>query len=217
MQMYYFKYHFDVVLNVLEFEALPGSASFPDRTTVHCDKNPEKNMYPDIQCYDQTRVCLSQINDVPGSDYINANHVCVNKKQFISAQGPLQRTIGDFWRLIYEQQCQVIVMLTGIEEQGRIKCAQYWNDDQPMDVTDNLRVTRKSQSQYSDYVIRQFSLQNKDTDQLANVLHFHFVAWRDFLAPEQPSWLLRFIKRVNEHHCFDRGPILVSVYLLLCI
>lgn len=41
------------------------------------------------------------------------------------------------------------------------------------------------------------------------VLHFHFVLWKDFLAPEQPSWLLRFIKRVNEHYCSDRGPLLV--------
>lgn len=192
-----------------EFETLPGSASFPDRTTVHCDKNPDKNRYPDIPCYDQTRVCLSKIDDAPGSDYINANHVVVNEKQFISAQGPIQRTIGDFWRLIDEQSCQVIVMLTGIEEQGRIKCAQYWSDDQPTDVTAHLRVTLASRRDYSDYVIRRFTLQNLDTGIVRDVLHFHFIAWRDFLAPEQPSWLLRFIKRVNEHHCPDRGPILV--------
>lgn len=76
--------------SIAEFEVLPGSSSFPDRTTVHCDKYPEKNRYPDIPCYDQTRVCLSQIEDLPGSDYINANYVSVNQKQFISAQGPIQ-------------------------------------------------------------------------------------------------------------------------------
>lgn len=141
----------------------------------------------------------------------------VNEKQFISAQGPIQRTIGDFWRLIDEQSCQVIVMLTGIEEQGRIKCAQYWSDDQPTDVTAHLRVTLASRRDYSDYVIRRFTLQNLDTGIVREVLHFHFIAWRDFLAPEQPSWLLRFIKRVNEHHCPDRGPILVSaLFVNLC-
>lgn len=101
-------------------------------------------------------------------------------------------------------------MLTGIEEQGRIKCAQYWSDEQPTDVTAHLRLTLSSRRDYSDYVIRRFSLENLDTGIVRDVLHFHFIAWRDFLAPEQPSWLLRFIKRVNEHHCPDRGPILVS-------
>ena len=100
-------------------------------------------------------------------------------------------------------------MLTGIEEQGRIKCAQYWSDDQSKKVTDHLEVTVVSCREYSDYIIRCFRLQNIQTGDFRDVLHFHFVAWRDFLAPEQPSWLLRFIKRVNEHYCPDRGPILV--------
>lgn len=100
-------------------------------------------------------------------------------------------------------------MLTGIEEQGRIKCAQYWNDDKPLEVEQNLKVTLICRRDYSDYVIRRFSLENTNSGECRDVLHFHFVAWKDFLAPEQPSWLLRFIKRVNEHHCPDRGPILV--------
>lgn len=75
-----------------EFEALPDS--FADRTTIHSD-NPEnacKNRYPDIKSYDQTRVCLSKIDDIPESDYINADYVngYKNQKQFICAQGPLQ-------------------------------------------------------------------------------------------------------------------------------
>lgn len=90
-----------------------------------------------------------------------------------------------------------------------MQCAQYWNDDEPMDVTAHLRVTLSTRRDFSDYIIRRFSLQNLDTGEVRDVLHFHFIAWRDFLAPEQPSWLLRFIKRVNEHHCPDRGPILV--------
>lgn len=100
-------------------------------------------------------------------------------------------------------------MLTGIEEQGRIKCAQYWSDEQPKQVTEQLQVTLTSRREYSDYVIRQFCLENIHTGEMRDVLHFHFVAWRDFLAPEQPSWLLRFIKHVNEHYCRDRGPITV--------
>ena len=101
-------------------------------------------------------------------------------------------------------------MLTGIEEQGRIKCAQYWSEDEPKQIDDLFRVTHQSVRKYSDYVIRRFNLEKLDgSSEARDILHFHFVMWRDFLAPEQPSWLLRFIKRVNEHYCPDMGPILV--------
>ena len=117
-------------------------------------------------------------------------------------------------------------MLTGIEEQGRIKCAQYWNDkndDKNDDDDDDEQslsfpdafpsspfiITTIFRREYSDYVIRRFNLKNTKTNECRDIIHFHFVAWKDFLAPDQPSWLLRFIKRVNEHYCVDRGPIVV--------
>lgn len=113
------------------------------------------------------------------------------------------------WWNHFNSVCSIIVMLTGIEEQGRIKCAQYWNETQPLEVTPHLKVTSTGRRDYSDYIIRRFGLENSQTGEARDILHFHFVGWKDFLAPEQPSWLLRFIKRVNEHHCSDRGPILV--------
>lgn len=70
-------------------------------------ENAGKNRYPDIKSYDQTRVVLAKIDDLVGSDYINADFVRghKNEKVFICAQGPTQRTVADFWRLIYEQKC----------------------------------------------------------------------------------------------------------------
>ena len=61
--------------------------------------------YPDIKCYDQTRVKLSEIEDADGSDYINANFVngYKDRKSWICAQGPLDHTVADFWRMVYEQ------------------------------------------------------------------------------------------------------------------
>ncbi|KAI5724520.1 hypothetical protein M8J77_003661 [Diaphorina citri] len=48
-----------------------------------------KNRYSDVLAYDHTRVLLSQQDDVPGSDYINANFVdgYKQKNAFISTQG----------------------------------------------------------------------------------------------------------------------------------
>lgn len=66
---------------------------FPDRTTRYSEarENLYKNRYPDIKAYDQTRVRLSQVDSVVGSDYINANFVVGYKerKKFICAQGKM--------------------------------------------------------------------------------------------------------------------------------
>ncbi|XP_053204287.1 tyrosine-protein phosphatase 69D-like isoform X2 [Panonychus citri] len=197
-----------------EFEALPEN--FGDRTSIDSNltENVGKNRYPDIKCYDQTRVKLSPIEGIPGSDYINANFVegYKGRKLYICAQGPVEKTVTDFWRMIYEQKVSVIVMLTGIEEHGKIKCSHYWTDSGTKKIDTLYTVSLTSYTKYSDFIIRRFSLTRLDADEdelPRDVLQFHFLLWKDFLAPEQPSWLLRFIKRVNEHYCPDKGPLLV--------
>lgn len=111
--------------------------------------NLTKNRYTDVLCFDHSRVILSQEDDDPTSDYINANFVdgYKQKNAYISTQGnailiynylhlnshlstppsgPLPKTTPDFWRMVWEQHCMVIVMTTRVLERGRIKCGQYW-------------------------------------------------------------------------------------------
>ena len=39
---------------------------------------------------------------------------------FIVTQAPMENTIGDFWRMIWEQKSAAIVMLTELEEGGKV-------------------------------------------------------------------------------------------------
>ena len=41
--------------------------------------------------------------EIPGSGVVN---------RYIAAQGPLPNTCKDFWQMIWEQQCRLVVMLT---------------------------------------------------------------------------------------------------------
>lgn len=73
------------------------------------------------------------LNGDPHSDYINANIVMGYKerKKFVCAQGPMEGTVYDFWRMAWEQRVEIIVMLTNVEEYNKTKCYQYWPDPDP--------------------------------------------------------------------------------------
>ena len=79
---------------------------------------------------------LQQFNGILGSDYINANFVTdrnsaptESKKQlYICCQAPLANTFHDFWRMIWEQNVPLLVMLTNLIEKNQVKADQYWPD-----------------------------------------------------------------------------------------
>ncbi|MEQ2212282.1 hypothetical protein XENOCAPTIV_028629, partial [Xenoophorus captivus] len=84
--------------------------------------NKPKNRYANVIAYDHSRVILTLVDGVPGSNYINANYIDGYRKQnaYIATQGPLQETICDFWRMVWEQRTCTIVMMTRLEENSRV-------------------------------------------------------------------------------------------------
>ncbi|XP_046682093.1 tyrosine-protein phosphatase 69D isoform X2 [Homalodisca vitripennis] len=199
-----------------EFELLPDS--FPDRTTRASEarENMYKNRYPDIKAYDQTRVRLAQIDSIAGSDYVNANFVVGYKerKKFICAQGPMDNTVCDFWRMIWEQHLELILMLTNLEEYSKTKCAKYWADKTEGEKTyGDITISHVQEKRYSDYIIRELKMVrtsggSKERES-RSIIQYHFLVWKDFQAPEHPSGILKFIRRVNEAYSLEKGPILV--------
>ncbi|KAJ8315177.1 hypothetical protein KUTeg_007327 [Tegillarca granosa] len=92
------------------------------------DQNRLKNRYVNILPFDHSRVKLLPIDDDESTDFINANYLpgYNSPREYIGTQGPIPGTIDDFWRMVWEQNVGIIVMLTLLKEEGRIKCEEYW-------------------------------------------------------------------------------------------
>jgi len=172
--------------------------------------NRPKNRYTNIKAYDHTRVKLRP-SSTPGSDYINANYIDGYKKRaaYIACQGPLDSTIEDFWTMVWEQDISIIVMVTRVEEGGRIKCAQYW----PLagSVTyGSFQIYVSESTQLPDYNITVLNIINsKEPGKDMFIRHFHFLRWPDFGVPNSPDALLSFIRKVNDNTPPDGGPVVV--------
>ena len=98
-------------------QALEDYSNFMDSSNFLDTKNRYRGVFPFPE---ETRVKLSKKN-VDDEDYINANYVNGevgedNLRYYIACQAPLESTLEDFWRMIWEQECGVIVMLTPLIE-----------------------------------------------------------------------------------------------------
>ncbi|XP_063993455.1 tyrosine-protein phosphatase non-receptor type 9 isoform X3 [Diachasmimorpha longicaudata] len=187
-----------LVADYTEIRHRPPDGSF---NNAKLRPNQPKNRYTDVLCYDHSRVCLSQVDGDPTSDYINANFVdgYKQKNAFISTQGPLSKTCGDFWRMVWEQQTLVVVMTTRVVERGRTKCAQYWGPEPGDEVSaGGFTVTTLEVDTNADYTISMLLLTNNKTEESREVCHMLYTAWPDYGVPQSAEALLQFLSLVRQ-------------------
>ncbi|GAA6097554.1 receptor-type tyrosine-protein phosphatase S isoform X1 [Tachysurus ichikawai] len=107
----------------LEFKRLANTKAHTSRfVTANLPCNKFKNRLVNIMPYETTRVCLQPIRGLDGSDYINASFIDGYRQQkaYIATQGPLAETTEDFWRMLWEHNSTIVVMLTKLREMGRV-------------------------------------------------------------------------------------------------
>ncbi|XP_052237055.1 receptor-type tyrosine-protein phosphatase eta-like [Dreissena polymorpha] len=162
------------------------------------EENRPKNRYINIIPFDSTRVKLSTDGN-DDSDYINANFLpgYNSPREYIGCQGPLAATVDDMWRMIWEQNVSIIVMLTLCTEGNKNKCEQYWPDtvNEPKQYGEVV-VEVTSRSTINHYDLRMMKISNGK--QKRELKHFHFLTWHDYKADVHHNVMLNFISRVRE-------------------
>uniref|UniRef100_A0A3Q2PB63 protein-tyrosine-phosphatase n=1 Tax=Fundulus heteroclitus TaxID=8078 RepID=A0A3Q2PB63_FUNHE len=182
-----------------EFEDLKPVGTAQAKVHALALENKPKNRYNNVLPYDSSRVKLSVVHGSPNEDYINANYMpgYLSRKEYIAAQGPLPATVNDFWRMVWEKNVHTLVMLTRCNEQGRVKCEQYWGPGTKY--YENIIVTITSEIPLEDWTIRDFDIKNVKTTEVRSIRHFHFTAWPDHGVPETTELLISFRHLVREH------------------
>ena len=199
-------------------------------------ENLKFNRYINIHPYDFNRIKLESSST--GCDYVNGTHITGIKSEksssestpiidrsrsndyskydninFLASQGPLPETLEHHWQAMYENDVDIIVMLTKLTEgeingnPGTIKCEQYWpidvgetmtygNYDICLVTEDRLRpVTVKRQLYLLD---TRAECDKRQTGKEKTLVQLHYVGWPDYGVPEENDHIVNLVKDVRE-------------------
>nr|XP_012139448.1 PREDICTED: tyrosine-protein phosphatase Lar isoform X6 [Megachile rotundata] len=197
----------------LEFKKLSNIKVDSSRfisANLPCNKH--KNRLVHILPYECTRVCLQPQRNIEGSDYINASLIDGYRYRgaYIATQGPLCDTTDDFWRMLWEHNSTIVVMLTKLKEMGREKCHQYWPSDRSIRyqcfVVDPIAEYNMPQ-----YILREFKVTDARDGASRTVRQFQFIDWPEQGVPKSGDGFIDFIGQVHKtkEQFGQDGPITV--------
>jgi protein tyrosine phosphatase len=171
------------------------------------------NRYNNILAYDSSRVKVAQPNaDTHNTDYINANYIHGHGRanMYIASQGPVPDSQAAFWQMLWEQNVQMIVMVTGEVEGGKLKCHRYWpKDTQEALAFGGYSIQMSEVEAFPTYIARCFQLTKRATGESRIVFHYQYIAWPDHGVPDTAIEMLRFRAVVKEKFDANAGPMTV--------
>ncbi|XP_017611001.1 protein-tyrosine-phosphatase PTP1 isoform X1 [Gossypium arboreum] len=205
-----------------EFSHLQANRITPSEMMRRCTvgfngANLDKNRYSDVIPFDTNRVVLNSCKDYrpTAKGYINASFVTTssseNISKFIATQGPLPHTYEDFWEMVIQCHCPVIVMLTRLVDNYKtVKCGDYFQAENGPRQFGNICIdTKWIQETETSLLIRNLEVNYKESeDPPLSVLHIQYPEWPDHGVPTDTLAVREILKRVLQVPV-NIGPILV--------
>uniref|UniRef100_A0A8B9PTN5 Protein tyrosine phosphatase receptor type N n=1 Tax=Apteryx owenii TaxID=8824 RepID=A0A8B9PTN5_APTOW len=196
-----------------EWQALCAYQAEPNVCSVaQSEANLKKNRNPDYVPYDHVRIKLKAESNPSRSDFINASPIIEHDPRmpaYIATQGPLSHTIADFWQMVWEHGCTVIVMLSPLAEDSVKQCDRYWPDE-GSSLYHIYEVNLVSEHIWcEDFLVRSFYLKNVQSQETRTLTQFHFLSWPAEGIPATTRPLLDFRRKVNKCYRGRSCPIIV--------
>nr|XP_034313976.1 receptor-type tyrosine-protein phosphatase alpha [Crassostrea gigas] len=178
-----------------EFKTLPTGLLLNCKEAKKSE-NKKRNRYKYVYPYDANRVMLSTDGKECNDSYINASYIngFETPKEYIASQGPFtDETVTDFWRMVWNENVNTIVILTNLEENGVKKCKKYWPSTETMYGFINVKTLSSDSS--SCYKVRRFQITMENESR--KVEQFHFTAWPDKGVPSTVNSILDFRRKMR--------------------
>jgi tyrosine-protein phosphatase non-receptor type 4 len=138
--------------------------------------------------------------EIPRSGIVN---------RYIATQGPLATTCEEFWQMVWEQKCSLIVMVTPLKERGRIKCHKYWPEIGETETCNHLSITTVKEEGNEAMIEREFKLINNLENEERDIIHLQYLAWPDHGVPDEANDFLDLIFKVRHYRSGLVDPIIV--------
>ncbi|XP_023226148.1 receptor-type tyrosine-protein phosphatase kappa-like [Centruroides sculpturatus] len=200
---------YDVLLRI-EFQVATKGESHSIR---HASKeaNEIKNSHKKLLPYDYNRVVLENLPGVPDSDYINASYIdgILKPNAYIATQGPSDETTADFWRMVWEKNTYIIIMLTKVFDFIKVMCVQYWPmDAEHPETYGDVEVHLIKEDMAASFWTRKFRLKKGEEER--EIHQLHFTNWPSHTCPFSTTLLeFRRIVRLYMNQHTAMGPVVV--------
>ncbi|XP_077473233.1 protein tyrosine phosphatase receptor type Na [Stigmatopora argus] len=196
-----------------EWEALCSYQADPSSVAAaQTPSNMAKNRRAESLPYDHSRVKLKRELNHRKQDYINGSFIFDHDPRqpaYIATQGPLPQTVADFWQMVWENGCTVIVMMSALAEDGQKQSERYWPDE-GSSLYHIYEVNLVSEHIWcKDFLVRSFYLKNVQTQETRTLTQFHLLSWPADGIPTSTRPLLDFRRKVNKCYRGRSCPIIV--------
>ncbi|KAL6178062.1 hypothetical protein ACLB2K_049582 [Fragaria x ananassa] len=159
-------------------------------------------------------VVLKGRSNSSGGDYINASFVMTSVSRFIATQGPVPNTYEDFWEMVMQYRCPVVIMLTRLDSG---KCGEYFRAEDEINFGNVCIVTKwigssESGGSSSSLVLRLLEVRRKagSEEPPVSVLHIHYPEWPDHGVPADTHDVREILKGlIYQVEPPELGPIVV--------